>query len=83
MDCDTASWNLDPDLLAEAVAGAGTFAAAIVVDLYGQCADYDRIVPLLEERGIANDEDGITFVHRNAQHLGDVEVTAKVTAAVK
>ena len=31
-------------------------------------------------RGIANDEDGITFVHRNAQHLGDVEVTGKVTA---
>jgi regulation of enolase protein 1 (concanavalin A-like superfamily) len=31
-------------------------------------------------RGIANDEDGITFVHRNTQHLGDVEVTAKVTA---
>ena len=31
-------------------------------------------------RGIANDEDGITFVHRAAQHLGDVEVTARVTA---
>ena len=31
-------------------------------------------------RGIANDEDGITFVHRNTQHLGDVEITGKVTA---
>jgi regulation of enolase protein 1 (concanavalin A-like superfamily)/uncharacterized membrane protein (UPF0127 family) len=31
-------------------------------------------------RGIANDEDGVTFVHRNAQHLGDIEVTGKVTA---
>ena len=31
-------------------------------------------------RGIANDEDGITFVHRNTQHLGDIEVTARVTA---
>ena len=30
-------------------------------------------------RGIANDEDGITFVHRNVQHLGDVEMTARVT----
>jgi regulation of enolase protein 1 (concanavalin A-like superfamily) len=30
-------------------------------------------------RGIANDEDGVTFVHRNTQHLGDVEVTGKVT----
>ncbi len=31
-------------------------------------------------RGIANDEDGVTFVHRNVQHLGDIEVTGKVTA---
>lgn len=31
-------------------------------------------------RGIANDEDGITFVHRNTQHLGDVEITGRVTA---
>jgi len=30
-------------------------------------------------RGITNDEDGITFVHRTAQHLGDVELTARVT----
>jgi hypothetical protein len=30
-------------------------------------------------RGIANDEDGITFVHRNTQHLGDVEITGRVT----
>jgi hypothetical protein len=31
-------------------------------------------------RGIANDEDGVTFVHRVQQHLGDIELTAKVTA---
>jgi hypothetical protein len=30
-------------------------------------------------RGIANSEDGITFVHRNVQHIGDVELTARVT----
>jgi regulation of enolase protein 1 (concanavalin A-like superfamily) len=29
-------------------------------------------------RGIANSEDGITFVHRATQHIGDVEVTARV-----
>lgn len=31
-------------------------------------------------RGIANDEDGISFVHQTAQRIGDVEITAKVTA---
>jgi hypothetical protein len=31
-------------------------------------------------RGIVNDEDGITFVHRNAPALGDVEVTAQISA---
>jgi hypothetical protein len=31
-------------------------------------------------RGIVNDEDGITFVHRNAPALGDVEVTAQIAA---
>jgi hypothetical protein len=30
-------------------------------------------------RGIANTSDGISFVHRNVQHIGDVEVTARVT----
>jgi hypothetical protein len=30
-------------------------------------------------RGLSNDEDGVTFVHRRSQHLGDVEVTARVT----
>ncbi len=31
-------------------------------------------------RGIANDEDGITFVHQNEQHIGDLEITGRVTA---
>jgi hypothetical protein len=30
-------------------------------------------------RGLSNDEDGVTFVHRRNQHLGDVEITARVT----
>ena len=31
-------------------------------------------------RGLANTEDGLTFVYRTEQQLGDVEVTARVTA---
>ena len=30
--------------------------------------------------GLANKADGVTFVHRTAQHLGDLEITGRVTA---
>jgi pyridoxal phosphate-dependent aminotransferase EpsN len=47
IDCDAATWTMDPDLLAEALADRARRGrlpkAAIVVDLYGQCANYDRI----------------------------------------
>lgn len=51
IDSEPESWNMDPDLLAEALEN-GDYAACIPVDIYGQCADYSRIVPLLEERGV-------------------------------
>lgn len=41
VDCDD-SWNVSPQLLAEAVARHRP-KAAIVVDLYGRCADYDGL----------------------------------------
>lgn len=47
IDSETASWNIDPGLLREeldACAARGRLPrAVIVVDLYGQCADYDPI----------------------------------------
>lgn len=61
VDSDEATWNMDPDLLEEALqAGAAEGKlpkAVIVVDLYGQCADFDRIndvcakyeVPVIED----------------------------------
>jgi len=61
IDSDRSSWNLDPDLLAEALeqrARQGKLpAAVVVVHLYGQSADLDRIesacarhrVPILED----------------------------------
>lgn len=48
VDADRETWTLDPNLLEEALADRArrgrSVKAAIVVDLYGQCADYDRIV---------------------------------------
>jgi len=61
VDCDPATWQIDPDLVAEELDSrrrAGRLPAAVVsVDLYGQCADYSRLVPVCEEYGIPLVED--------------------------
>ena len=48
IDADSTSWNMDPELLRDeldACAARGRLPrAVIVVDLYGQCADYDPIL---------------------------------------
>jgi pyridoxal phosphate-dependent aminotransferase EpsN len=50
VDSDRATWNMDPDLLEEELAAAARRGklpkAVIAVDLYGQCANYDRIAPV-------------------------------------
>lgn len=47
IDCDEATWNMNPALLAEAIEDCraeGSLPKAVVpTDLYGQCADYDAI----------------------------------------
>lgn len=61
IDSDNESWNMDPDLLKEELKRSGLAdklpKAVIVVDLYGQTADYDRLqricasysVPIIED----------------------------------
>ncbi len=48
IDADRASWNMDPDLLAEELEACrkrGRLPKAVIpTDLYGQCADLDRIL---------------------------------------
>jgi dTDP-4-amino-4,6-dideoxygalactose transaminase len=48
IDSEAASWNMDPRLLSEELDSCAIRGrlprAAIVVDLYGQCADYDPIL---------------------------------------
>ena len=61
IDCERVSWNLDPYLLEEELAESarnGKLPAAVIcVDLYGQCADYARIVPICREFGVPLIED--------------------------
>jgi dTDP-4-amino-4,6-dideoxygalactose transaminase len=81
IDSEKPSWNMNPDLLAGALADAAASgrlpSAVVVVDLYGQCADYDRIVPLCEEYDVPLIEDaaealGATYRGRPAGTFGDV-----------
>ncbi|CAN5162980.1 aminotransferase class I/II-fold pyridoxal phosphate-dependent enzyme [soil metagenome] len=83
LDCDAATWNLDPDLLAEELGSrdrAGRLPKAVVaVDLYGQCADYERIhaacdpyeVPVIED---AAESLGASYRGRPAGSLGAMGV---------
>jgi dTDP-4-amino-4,6-dideoxygalactose transaminase len=61
IDSDASTWNMDPDLLAGELAARAKRGklpkAIVVVDLYGQCADYDRISPICAEYGVPVVED--------------------------
>lgn len=61
IDSEEATWNLSSELLAEELEQRSSQGqipkAAVVVDLYGQCAQYERIVPILREHGILLVED--------------------------
>jgi len=78
IDCDS-TWTLDPNLLEAALRDADRrgrrIKAVIAVDLYGQCADYDAIVPLCERYGAVLIEDaaeamGSTYRGRTAGGFG-------------
>jgi dTDP-4-amino-4,6-dideoxygalactose transaminase len=83
IDCDEASWNVDPVLLSEELmerAQTGHLPkAVIVVDLYGQVADFDPIRGSCEEYGVAVVEDaaealGASYQGLAAGSLGDLGV---------
>lgn len=83
VDSETASWCVDPALVAEAIeerARAGRLPAAVVtVDLYGQCADHGPILDVCARHGIPVVEDaaeglGATWQDRPAGSLGRVGI---------
>ena len=79
IDSDRETWNMDPGLLEEELTGCALRGklpkAVIAVDLYGQCADYDRIlaacgrycVPLVEDAAEAL---GATYKGKPAGSFG-------------
>jgi hypothetical protein len=85
IDSDARSWNMDPDLLREeleACADRGKRPrAVIVVDLYGQCADYDPILAACAEHEVPVIEDAAEAL--GAIYWGQAGAEAKVKATVK
>jgi dTDP-4-amino-4,6-dideoxygalactose transaminase len=83
VDCSPSTWTVDPALVAEELADRarhGRLPAAVVsVDLYGQSADYDALVPLCHEYEIPLIEDaaealGATYRGRPAGSFGRAAV---------
>jgi dTDP-4-amino-4,6-dideoxygalactose transaminase len=85
-DIDPATFNLDPDRLAEAVEAHdadrdGNLRAVITVDLFGLPADYDRIEPICADHDIALIEDaaqgfGGAVGDRRAGSFGKIATTS-------
>ncbi len=83
VDADPATWCVAPALLHDELQRRRRAnrlpKAVVVVDLYGQCADYDEIMPLCRELAVPVVEDaaealGATYRQRRAGSLGDVGV---------
>jgi len=83
IDSDRASWNMDAGLLAEALDDAARRnrlpKAVIVVDLYGQCADYEPLLAACRRHGVFVIEDaaealGATYHGRPAGSFGDLAI---------
>jgi dTDP-4-amino-4,6-dideoxygalactose transaminase len=66
IDSERKTWNMDSYLLAEELASCEKKGrlpkAAIIVDLYGQCADYERILEICAKYGIPVIEDAAEAV---------------------
>ncbi len=81
IDSDEKSWNMDPELLAEELEASyrrgETIKTVLVVDVLGQCADYEPILKTCRFYGIPVIEDaaealGATYQGRQAGTFGDV-----------
>lgn len=81
IDSERRSWNMDPQLLEDELRESALHGrlpkAAIVVDVFGQCADWDPILATCRRYGITVIEDaaeslGATYHGRPAGTLADI-----------
>ncbi len=83
VDADAETWTIDVDLVEEALLAARAesrnVGAVIAVDLFGQCADYDRLEALCDEFDVPLIEDaaeslGATYQNRAAGSFGRIGI---------
>ncbi|MDQ3621035.1 MAG: DegT/DnrJ/EryC1/StrS family aminotransferase [Verrucomicrobiota bacterium] len=83
IDSEETTWNMDPALLSEelnACAARGRLPrAVIIVDLYGQCADYDKLLGICADFSVPVIEDaaealGASYKGRMAGSFGPMGV---------
>ena len=77
VDANAATWTMDPALLEQALAERPSIRAAVAVDLYGQCCDYDPIREVCAARGVILIQDaaeslGATYRDEPAGGQGDL-----------
>lgn len=76
IDSEPGTWNMDPDLLEQELADCqrrGKLPKAVIaVDIYGQCADYRRILPICHRFGVPLVEDAAEALgaHLDGQPAG-------------
>ena len=78
IDTDPATWNLDVELLEEAIIQHKP-KALITVDLYGQSCDYDAICDICKKHGVAIIEDsaealGAEYNGKKCGAFGDISI---------
>lgn len=86
VDIDRETYNMCPDSLRKAIEGVkadGELTAwgVISVDLFGQCADYDKLTPIIREHGLKFIADsaqgfGSTLNGKHPLHYADVATTS-------
>lgn len=83
IDSDLATWNMDPDILARALETLDREnrkpKAVIPTDIYGQCADYERILEVCNAHGVpvifdAAESVGATYKGRPAGSMGRASI---------
>lgn len=77
IDSEPRTWNMDPELLAQALKEHPNVKAVIVVHLYGQCAEMDAIVELCQRHQVALVEDaaealGASYKGKPAGSFGEL-----------
>jgi len=89
IDCDAATWTMNPDLLLEALGDAAKTGrlpkAVVAVDLYGQCGDYDRLEKICEHYGVpliidAAEALGALYLSSRMLKCGSAKLTGSAAA---